>query len=169
MTSLNSRFFPFCPLETVSGSIPSAPVGWPRSDRDGGQQCHHLLTPNVPFCLLFAAELPSSRRRAHRVLSFEQANARCHTQEGYCKGKQPARRDFLFFLFYFIFTSFICAYGLTRDRPADLRTLVATKNKTDACREFSRGENNPLLLSQDQQLRSGLFVSRPLDFSMTLL
>lgn len=53
--------------------------------------------------------LQSSTLRALRALSFEQANARCHTQEGYCKGKQPARRNFTFFFFSFTLFSLLSA------------------------------------------------------------
>lgn len=137
-----------------------------------------------------SAKLQGFKQRARRGLSFTQANARCHTEEGYCmaswvscfeelpvpdvargrdggQGEQAAREQFI--QFYFLFTSVDCSYALTHNKPAPIQTSAAIASKTNAFHTLSEGEYNPPCLSQDPRLKSGLPVSvSHLDFSMLL-
>lgn len=162
--ALKSSFFPlFFPLGNMAGPMPSAPRGW-----------HWWGTavpsPAHPRCPLLP---PLSCRAARSELSepcpLSKPTLDVTHRRVIARGNSlPGEILHFFFLFYFIFASFSLTYQLTRDTRADPWRLVATKNKNYAFHELSKGQNNSLLLSQDQQLRSGLFVSRPPDLSMTV-
>lgn len=100
------------------------------------------------------ASLLPSGTAAGAGLSFRRADARCHTEEGYCMGSwlpplpderedggsrggwrgggdgddDSLRKSTPPPPFYVVFTSFSCSCGLTRNKPAAMRTSAATAN-----------------------------------------
>lgn len=109
----------------------------------------NAITPLPQVSPPASSFLQSSMHRAHRALSFEQANARCHTQEGYWKGKQPGRRDFYFIcfsvlLYFHFFQPHLWINGLVGDQQV-YECWLLQKNKTEVFHELSKGEKKKSL------------------------